>query len=422
MKTMALHLFIGILLTGAQFVQAQQFMKANDSIQFGEPIRAQSTASSLKPTPPSTAQPPRDLAANSEIILISGYEPSEKNGVISQVHINRPGSKVLLVLSSYEKVSWQVSASPGTTISGIIVSGHYPPTLTTSVQTRVYLSKLPYAYKTDNANFARLLEQLNTLFGVNRIDAFQGSYRIPGKIQIASLSQNRPDLTLTGGAPQKSSANFTFKLLATDCSSAPWSLRGPQGKATKALSHGKFACTQSGQSIFRLSGNDLLVTNSKTGQSSTAQLPDNFPRFSWPMDIAHDSRRNLITVVTLGGEGFLYRYDVNKRAWIDYRSLKNIDIYSLTYDRTTDRYVAWTDRGELLFISGDGSALFSKKVLPLLEGFGRLYDSGNSQVPRVQLAAQGDDIAVIYLGREGKQRVWHYNVRTNTAMFTYMRN
>jgi hypothetical protein len=408
----------GIVLACSNAVLAQE------GIRFGAPIRANSAPPSQYLLALSTAQPARELAESAEVVLISGYEPSNgAAGMTVQVNVDRPGSKVLLVMTCYEKVNWQVAASPGTTISGILVSGYYPPTVTTTIQTQGHISRLPYAYETENAKFKELLVRLNALFGIDRVDVFRGSYSIPSTVNISAVDPPRVELTIKGSLPKASSTNFAFDLLATDYSKVRWSLAGPAGNDGKAyVGEGKVAVSESGRTIYRLNRDQLEVVDSVTGQSTVATLPPSFPRFSWAMDIAYDTKRKFVCVVSLGGEGFLYRFDARQQKWIDYRSLNNVDILSLSYDQKADRYVAWTEQGRLVFISGEGAAIFAKEVVSRLDGFGRLYDRGNARMPRVQIAAKGDDIAMVYIGGHSVSRIWHYNVKTEDAVLTYAQN
>lgn len=408
-------LTLGITLVWSSVVSGQE------QIRFGTPVRANSALPSSQLLSLTTAQPRRELATAAEVLVVSGYEPSGgAAGTTVQVNVDRPGSRVLLVLTAYEKINWQVAASPATTISGILVSGHYPPTVTTTVQTQGYLSRLPYACETENANFVTLLTRLNALFGIDRVDVFRGSYSIPSTVDISAIDPRRVELTVNGPLPRAPGTDFAFDLLTTEFRKARWTLAGPVGKEERAyLGDGKVALSESGKTLYRLTRDQLEVVDLATGQATVAALPGNFPRFSWAMDIAYDTRRKIVSVVSLGGEGFLYRFDTGQRRWLDFRSLNNIDILSLAYDQKTDRYVAWTDQGSLVFISGEGAAMFAARVLPRLEGFGRLYDRGNARAPRLLLAPNADDIALVYVRGNAVSRIWQYNVKTGNAVLTY---
>ena len=413
-----LYLLISVALSCSTFALAQE------EIKFGAPVKASTVLDSRNMLPLSPELPAQELARSAEIILVSGYQPTKgAAGMQALVNIDRPGSKVLLVMTSYEKVNWHVTASPGTTISGILVSGYYPPTVTTTIQTQGYILKLPYAYETENVNFKKLLTQLNSLFGIDRVDVFRGSYSIPHSLSISAIDPPRVELTMSGAQPKHSSIDFIFELLATDYSKVRWTVSGPVVADEKSyIGEGKIAFSESGTGIYRLKHDKLEFSDSETGQLDSAALPANFPRFSWAMDIAYDTKRKIVSVVSLGGEGYLYRFDTRHHQWMDYRSLNNIDIFSLTYDKKADRYVAWTDQGSLIFISGEGNLMFTRKLLARMEGFGRLYDRGNGRVPRVSLVAAGDDIALVYIDGHTVRRIWYYNVKTDKVELTYARS
>lgn len=323
-------------------------------------------------------------------------------------------------MTSYEKVNWIVSASAGTTISAIIVSGYQSPTVTTRVQTNGYRMNLPYAYELENIKFKDLLGRLKETFGVDKVDAFRGSYSIPLNVTISRPDPPRAELTLAGPKPKPPPKKFEFGLLTTDYASASWSLSGPIGAANKPyVTGGQVVASPNGKHVYRLVNGKLEILNRQEGKSRGTYFPPNFPEFSWPMDVAYDSRRDIVTVVTLGGEGFLYRFDATQERWVDFRSLNNIDIYALAYDGQADRYVAWTSDGALLFISGEGQALFSRDLRSKLEGFGRTYDRGNGMSPRLTIVAKGDDIALIHLQDGTVKRIWYYNVKSDSSVLTY---
>ena len=366
--------------------------------------------------------PRRDLADGAEIVLISGYEPSGKNnsGTIVNVEVDRPGAKVLLVLTSYEKISWQVSASASTKISGVLVSGYYPSTVMTKVKTQGYELKLPYAYETENSNFRELMARLNSLFGIEKLDVFRGSYSIPPMVRVSGIDPPRVELTVNGPTPKRTSTNFTFSLLSTDNTKVLWSLSGPVAKNEKGyVGEGKIAISKSGNTIYRVVNDQLEITELSSGRRYSVFLPPNFPRFSWVMDIAYDTRRDIVSVVTLGGEGFFYRFDAAQQRWLDYRSLNNVDISSLSYDQKMDRYVAWADNGNLMFLSSEGGSIFTRKLGSRVEGLGRLYDRGNSRAPRLTIAPSGDDVALLHISEAEVKRIWYYDVRTDKVELTY---
>jgi hypothetical protein len=87
------------------------------------------TAASSMPTvqtPLIVDPPPRSLADGAEVMMITGYQPSMAR---QHVNVDRPGKSVVLMLSSYARASWRVSATPGTRLLGILVSSYERSTL-----------------------------------------------------------------------------------------------------------------------------------------------------------------------------------------------------------------------------------------------------------------------------------------------------
>lgn len=367
--------------------------------------------------------PPRELAAGAELVVVSGYTPSSS---VTRVVVDRPGKRVLLILSSYEKILWRVEASRGTAISGIVLASfHGESGVIANESLLVHRAQLPYADEADNVNFRRLLQQLNALFGVARIDAFKGQHQLPTSVEVAALTPDRADLTLRGFASTPPSSVFAFDLLTRDLRKATFRNDGtsnaqPQGQAL--LDGSKIALDKSGRRAYVLTDAGLKLKELESGLESLLALPASFPAFSWATGVAYDEALDIVTVVTLGGEGFLYRYDAKRKQWLEFRSLNNIDITSLAYDPQAKRYVAWTSEGALLFISSNGEALDRKPLSQHLTGFGSLYDRGNERPPSLTLAPRGSQIALVYVSNQEVQMIWTYSEKNGQAQLTYKRD
>lgn len=371
---------------------------------------------------PSTAKPPPNLAKDAEVIVVSGYEADNQanNGTIVQVLIDRPGKSVLLVLTSYDKIAWQVHASSETRIKGIVVSAYERPSVHTGIAVPIFQSKLPYSYEKNSGNFAGLLRGLHQLFGITQVDAFRGQYALPNSITIDRLDPPQSALTLQGEQPQAPLKPLEFELTTSSYDKALWSLEGPVGTTSKAdLSSGKAVKAMRDQRIYQIVGHDFQVFDPSTNKTSQLEMPDNFPSLSWPMGVAYDSKRHYIALASLGGEGFLYRLDTNTGEWLDFRSLSNVDVRSLAYDDLSDRYVAWTSEGSLLFVDGDGTPLYTKRIADRLPGFNRLYDTGNSQSPSLIVVPRGDQIALVKPQGRSVGLIWYYDVKLDIVQLTY---
>lgn len=187
------------------------------------------------------------------------------------------------------------------------------------------------------------------------------------------------------------------------------------------------AIAPDGTTIYQKTKNGIKAINKKTGEQKIFEIPRNFPQLSWGTDITYDSRRDLVTLASLGGEGFLYRFNVKKRRWQDVRSLNNFDIKSLAYDRKLDRYVAWTEdfgynKGNLLFIAGTGELLGQKSISDRMNGFYQLYDRENQPLPTVEIMVKGNKIALMTHSKNSVQSIWYYDMPTDTIKSTYRTN
>lgn len=380
------------------------------------------------------SQPPQELADNAEVIFVSGYEPNkELNSGKVKVNINRPNQNVLLVLNSYEAVNWEVKASSATNITGVLVGSYHPSTVTNIDSNKVFPVELSYAYELENKNFVEALKQLKQWFGIDRVSAFRGQYSLPGEITISQLDSPDPAFTLAGYPVQEPSNNFEFTLYNDEFLPVEWTLKGAKEKSDRSVTQTDIAISPDGTEIYELTDDGIKVTDRKTGKQKDFKLPRKFPELSWGTDIAYDSKRDLVSLVSFGGVGYFYRFDVKKRRWLDVRSTNNIDIQSLTYDRTSDRYIAWAknyvgNEGDLLFISGTGELLFQESIRDRLKGFYRLYDRDNDPGIVPEIVAKGDNIALIARNNDfisktpsnnSIQAIWHYDLNTNVIQLTY---
>lgn len=367
-----------------------------------------------------TRAPPRELASSAEVAVVSGYEGSS---AVTRVVVNRPGKQVLLVLSSYEKMLWRVDAMPGTSIKGILVSSYENRSaLSAEPEIPGYQIRLPYAYDVNNVQFTNLLSQLHELFGVTKIDAHKGRYRLPATIELASLDAPRAELTLSGEQAQAPNHVFEFELVGNNFSKVLYRNTGPATKPpgqAAVIADGPVVLSGSGREVYSLLNDALLRKDRSSGRTEVVPLPASFPSFSWATDLAYDTQQDIVSIVTHGGEGFLYRYDAKRQQWLDYRSLKNIDIASLAYDPQDKRYVAWTSDGDLLFISNQGRALGSKSLRKQLLGFGRLYDGNNGSPPRLLLAPRGNSIALLHVSQGKITHIWTYDEGSGSVQLTY---
>jgi hypothetical protein len=398
--------------------------QASGDLRFGSAVKAvaeQPADGGLVPL--SAAFPPADLAAGAEVMVVSGYEPASGRGGVVKLHIDRPGKKLLLVLTSYHAAQWQVSASPQTKVAGIIVSARASDetsTLRTAATNAGYSFRLPYVRDADHLNFQTLMTELNSLFEIDKVDVLRAGSRVPASLTISTLDPPSSALTRFGDQPAAAARDFEFDVLATDLRKVKWSLSGPRTPDARGYTNEPVAVSPDGKRVYKINSHRLEVRGEGDQVPSAPSLPINFPAFSWPTDVAYDSKRDILSLVSLGGEGFLYRLDAKRNVWLDFRSLNNIDINSFAYDASKDRYVAWTTDQDLIFISGDGQPIARHKVpVESIKALGRFYDRGNRQMPRLVLAPRGDDVAFLLIQDFVVKAIWHVDVKNAKVTLTY---
>ena len=262
--------------------------------------------------------------------------------------------------------------------------------------------------------------------GIKRIDAFRGHYALPSTISISELDTPHPSLTLAGYPVTEPTKNFEFTLYNNSFTPKKWTLKGAVNKCDRnKLSKTGIAVSPDGTETYELTEEGIRVTNKETGKQKEYKVPKKFPELSWATDIAYDTKRDLVVAVSFGGEGYFYRFDAKNKRWLDVRSVNGLDITSLSYDSTSDRYIAWVSEGTLLLISGTGELLSSENVSDKMPELYRLYDRGNEPMPLIKVAARGNNLALIAYKdpyeriESSPQAIWHYNLESKTMQLTY---
>lgn len=398
------------------------------------------------------AEIPKDIAVGSEIHVVSGYEVEAKqsNGTVASVVnvlIDRPGKKVMLVLNGYRFIEWHVTASSGTQITGILLASlsndersnsttqpiavaparksmrDSKSTEQVKAAAPVYRVSIPYAlYKLNSPEFGNLMQQLNGWSGRRKIDSFYGTYALPNVISINQADANAQQLSMDFPHVQSAAEKITFDLYDQSLRPISWTLAGPVAKESHGVTYlgtGRFAVAPNGKEAYFLYRDQFILFNLKTGVSSRFALPSNFPAFSWASALAYDTRRNVVSVASFGGEGYFYRFDVKSRRWLDYHSFKNIDTLSLAYDKSLDRYVAWTTDGQLLSIAATGEISEPRPCATLLPGFDRIYPQDHEYEHKIELRPKGRNIAIAYISRNIVFGIWEFNFDTKLAKLTY---
>lgn len=161
--------------------RADQFMRGGRAA--GRPV-SQFEA----PTEPRITVPPSSngllshLANNVQIEGVGVYQGKNANrsggahsmGAV-EVLVRRSNKPVVLVLSSYEAVNWQLMLAPGAQLAAVMVSGYYQSKVIGAGSARVINTGGAYAYKSGSAQYNALNREVVSTFGKG-MDIFQGTY------------------------------------------------------------------------------------------------------------------------------------------------------------------------------------------------------------------------------------------------------
>lgn len=131
----------------------------------------------------STSVPFAEVAKDAQIEGIGVYESSNN---LSKGPGNRPGSitlavrptakPLILVLSSYESVTWRISPQGKDSIKLILLSSYYPSSIEGAGNARTVVINGGYAYSRDSEAYAHLRQAVMGQTGRD-IQTFQGSYK-----------------------------------------------------------------------------------------------------------------------------------------------------------------------------------------------------------------------------------------------------
>lgn len=395
-------------------------------------VRAQPSRPEPRVLEPQRTKPEgKRWGAEADVIVVSGYEFSSS---VTQVHITHSARPVLLVLTSYHQTEWKVLPAPGTRIKAVVVgtSDERHSSVKAPPQVPVVVDELPYAYETGNIKFRELMSLLNARYGVERVLGYRGGYKLPEVVPVSGPFVPDPNLTLDGVRPEVPRVRFSFDLISVDGRRLAWTNTGPKdgkrytgvvrGGTMSSLRGGPAAVREDGSEAYYLEGNGgTLVWAPKgfTGPTQKMTLPANLPELSWGSGMAWNTRKEVLAIVSFGGEGYFYRYDTRNRQWLGARSLQNRDLHGLALNAETGGYVAISERAELVMFNERGEMEEVQPLEKLLPDLDSTYDKGNSRLNSLTVAANGNAVAVINVRNGTVTHIWTYEQGSRKAQLTY---
>jgi hypothetical protein len=332
-----------------------------------------------------------------ELHMVGIYEPRKgrnEDGLSRSepvsIKVDRPGVSVTLALGSHRPTRWVIEASADTQVDKVIVSDRNRArgeVILNGQKVSVTYRDLPLAYKTRGNRFQPFHERASKAARVRNAASFRGAYKAP---QEGFIIDDAP------GIPTRAEVEAELTAQALPAVELPPKLRGAfEGK------------TQAPGSKWTLR-NEGFVGVDGNGKRILHKLPLEAPEVSWPMGAAYDPVGQQLWGVTLGGEGYLYRYDIAMNKW-SARSMNNDDASGLIFDPKTGTLIATPGphgRAGYLIMDASGK-LQSKLEIASTEypGLISTYDPGNGPSPRmVPIMIDGDLLLLRLESRRGSSR------------------
>lgn len=370
---------------------------------------------------------------DAEFIFLSGYEGPRANNRVN-ILLDRPGSDVVLILTSNEPIIWNVEATTETSVRQILLGGYHDSALRTDLPVSAYRVDMSHAYETQNRRFREALEKLHDIYGIDSIDYHFGQYRLPDRIEIRDLGRPDPTFALAWPDVSQPSEEFRFSLSSRDFRQSTWTATGPLNRpGPQVWAPETVAFAPDGRTAYRIADNGIEIIDLQLGNRRTIDIPPNFERISWPEGIAYDSLNDFVVIVSSGGggAGAFYRFDAAAERWKDFRMLdrmRNLD--SLSFDPVNGAYVGARQRQPGLFVlSPDGQYLEIIDLGNALPGIYQTYDRNNGPVPSLSVVPQGRHVAIMMIADDFDRatsrrlrtvrRIWLYDRDAGTGLLTY---
>lgn len=262
------------------------------------------------------------------------------HGPKAAVEVNRPDKSVILLLSCYGPVTWEITAREETELRKVYLIGR-PPQAVKGLKDESIVVKTwetdkrdpSYAGHDSNAaSFYYFVQWATKLTGQDRLASFTGTYRPASPFTIHLLQADRklrasyPELTPVAELPEKAQ-KLKFKAvryLESGRRGRPsigaygdFTLQGPQEDTLRPLPDrvSRIAYDLVDDQYYGISGHDVVKIDLKKQEVETMELGLDVPPLSWPCEITFDSKRRRIILGSSGGGGYLYAYSPEQQEW-----------------------------------------------------------------------------------------------------------
>lgn len=283
----------------------------------------------------------------------------------AQVHVDRAGASVVLVLLDRGPVKWLVTWGEDTVLEEVILGGTAP------TRSDVYLAGvplggadtegLPVTLDTRGQAFRHLVRDVTARTGSDRLAGFRGMYQAPSDpIVIDALSDDtilRPDY-------------LADRLDPVEDMPAAFRTWVPAALPPPAV-----ALTRMG-----------LTIQEDDGTTRMLPVPGTVPAVLFPTDAVRDPKTGVVYAMTLGGVGYVYQVDPATGQWSVLTDQAEYDGARMILDAPAGRLImtgAFHRPGEIRIVGLDGTSRGFTLTALRFPGLTDLYDFGNEPAPEL---------------------------------------
>lgn len=370
-----------------------------------------------------------DLPNNIEIHVVSGYEPSAEH---IDVTVNRPGKNVVLILSSYEKIKWNIIPENNTSIVLIIQGSYYPSSVCSSINIPLIEESVPDAYKKESKSYIELLKFAETKLKKNKINSFYGAYSLPQSINIDKDIKS-DDLSLRYFNKASSELKDHFYLYGlkgkVKCSCAGNHLQNNQ----KFFKPEYNAFSSEEKYTYSDENSSLEIENLKTSKKTYYPLPKDFPSLGGIKSITYLSDQNIVSMLSnSNSKYYIYRFDLQALKWKDYSEMGSFVMWLdlLSYDEFSKTYwgLETTINAYLTELSLEGRLIRKINLKDVLPGYLQTFNLGSESPPIFSVIPNEENIVlIVFKADEWNKKniplyidkIWLLNKKTLKGYLTY---
>ena len=162
-----------------------------------------------------------------------------------------------------------------------------------------------------------------------------------------------------------------------------------------------------GPKYYTISGHGVAELDLNAGKLMSFEVDDELPTLSWPCGLTFDTKRRRLLLASLGGVGYLYSFEPDRKRWSVLTDMANIDLCALTYAADEDcLYGVGMPRGS------EGPIDTIRKFDPQGAPIGQLALSKPMQSAahqqKVQIVAVGQQLVLLgspYLDSNGREEL-----------------